>query len=175
MYCCFHFLNYSPCYRNKLQRGYAFERSDIPNGEHYVLKVNYPFKVSHSHYSLCFCINIISVFPFFKHFFLLSLLLAHGIKLFPVIASVLKKRWFSVTRCLEQWWFGCKVGYSHLTFCIQSLSVVAAYYFWSTTHQQAICVFYFHAVPMLDGFNNCSFYQNNDTSCSLWYNKARFD
>lgn len=27
-----------------VKRGYAFDRSDIPNGEYYVLKVNYPFK-----------------------------------------------------------------------------------------------------------------------------------
>ncbi|KAG6486781.1 hypothetical protein ZIOFF_055361 [Zingiber officinale] len=29
-----------------VKRNYAFERSDIPSGEQYVLKINYPFKVS---------------------------------------------------------------------------------------------------------------------------------
>lgn len=28
-----------------LQRKYAFERTDIPAGENYVVKINYPFKV----------------------------------------------------------------------------------------------------------------------------------
>lgn len=28
-----------------IQRNYAFERSDIPLGENYALKINYPFKV----------------------------------------------------------------------------------------------------------------------------------
>ncbi|RXH75354.1 hypothetical protein DVH24_030075 [Malus domestica] len=32
------------CYVNISQRSYAFERSDIPAGENYVLKINYPFK-----------------------------------------------------------------------------------------------------------------------------------
>jgi hypothetical protein len=33
------------CHVIMLQRKYAFERSDIPLGENYVLKINYPFKV----------------------------------------------------------------------------------------------------------------------------------
>ncbi|XXG74126.1 hypothetical protein AAC387_Pa07g2923 [Persea americana] len=37
-------LNVSSFSMAPVKRGYAFERSDIPNGEHYVLKVNYPFK-----------------------------------------------------------------------------------------------------------------------------------
>lgn len=32
-----------PC--SFLQRKYAFERSEIPAGENYVVKINYPFKV----------------------------------------------------------------------------------------------------------------------------------
>jgi len=32
-------------YLDALQRSYAFERTDIPAGKQYVLKINYPFKV----------------------------------------------------------------------------------------------------------------------------------
>lgn len=54
---CFTFHNYSPSYLDKLQHGYAIGRSYIHTGKHYVLQVNYPFKVSHSQYSICFCLN----------------------------------------------------------------------------------------------------------------------
>ncbi|KAJ4963774.1 hypothetical protein NE237_023713 [Protea cynaroides] len=37
-------LNVSTFSMAPVKRGYAFERSDIPSGEHYVLKINYPFK-----------------------------------------------------------------------------------------------------------------------------------
>lgn len=36
--------------------------------------------------------------------------------------------------------------------------------FWSTTHQKTSCVFYCHAAPMLNGPDNCPFYQNNGTT-----------
>ncbi|KAF8406300.1 hypothetical protein HHK36_008385 [Tetracentron sinense] len=37
-------LNVSTFSMAPVKRGYAFERSDIPIGEHYVVKINYPFK-----------------------------------------------------------------------------------------------------------------------------------
>ncbi|XP_038987866.1 DNA polymerase alpha catalytic subunit-like [Phoenix dactylifera] len=37
-------LNISTFSMTPVKRSYAFERSDIPIGEQYVLKVNYPFK-----------------------------------------------------------------------------------------------------------------------------------
>ncbi|KAK1275209.1 DNA polymerase alpha catalytic subunit [Acorus gramineus] len=38
-------LNVSKFSMTPVKRGYAFERSDIPIGEQYVLKINYPFKI----------------------------------------------------------------------------------------------------------------------------------
>ncbi|XP_010558641.1 PREDICTED: DNA polymerase alpha catalytic subunit [Tarenaya hassleriana] len=37
-------LNVSSFSVTPVKRNYAFERSDVPSGEHYVLKINYPFK-----------------------------------------------------------------------------------------------------------------------------------
>lgn len=41
----FHIVAHSLFMMNISQRSYAFERADIPVGENYVLKINYPFKV----------------------------------------------------------------------------------------------------------------------------------
>ncbi|KAK1300169.1 DNA polymerase alpha catalytic subunit [Acorus calamus] len=45
-------LNVSKFSMTPVKRGYAFERSDIPIGEQYVLKINYPFKVSWCKYEV---------------------------------------------------------------------------------------------------------------------------
>nr|CAB3446558.1 unnamed protein product [Digitaria exilis] len=41
-------LNVSNFVMTPVKRNYAFERTDLPNGEQYVLKINYPYKVSYS-------------------------------------------------------------------------------------------------------------------------------
>lgn len=73
---CFTCHNYSPSYLDKLQRGYAIGRSYIHTGKHYVLQVNYPFKVSHSQYSICFCLNTFVFYLLFFNFFIFHVICA---------------------------------------------------------------------------------------------------